>query len=102
MTAKRISNSTVRALRVLKALRGHSLDGISNGELAKTLNEPASAITRAMAALIEEGLAIKLDNGRFAPSVSLLQIAVAHSQEMERATGRIAELGQRVAAGSRN
>ncbi len=96
----RTSSSSGRTLRVMKALRGHSLDGVSNGDLAKALGESPSAINRAMGTLIEEGLATKLDNGRFALSVAMLQIAQAHATEMSRATSRIAELTQRVAAGS--
>ena len=43
--------------------------------LAKGLNESPANINRALNTLISEGLAVKLDNGRFAPSVGLLQIA---------------------------
>lgn len=94
-------NSVARALRIMKALKGHSLDGISNGELAKALDEPPSAITRSLQTMIEEGIAIKLENGRFALSVATLQIAQAHANELARANQRIAELDQRVSAGSR-
>jgi DNA-binding IclR family transcriptional regulator len=96
------ANSAARVLRVMKALKGHSLDGISNGELAKALNESPSAITRALQIMIEENMAIKLDNGRFALSVAALQIAQAHTNELARANQRIAELSQRVSAGSRS
>ncbi|EPU4776462.1 IclR family transcriptional regulator, partial [Escherichia coli] len=51
--------------------------------------------------LIEEGLAMKLENGRFAPGIQLLQIAMAHSHEMARAQDRINEINQRVISGSR-
>lgn len=95
-----MSSSTQRALRVLKALRGHTINGISNSQLAATLQESPTNITRALQDLITEGFVIKLDNGLFALSVSCLQIAVAHSEEMERAISRINELKQRVAASS--
>lgn len=96
----RISESGARCLRVMKALRGHSLTGLSNSDLARGLNIPASAVTRCMATLIAEGFATKLDTGRFALSVSALQIAQAHAEEMSRASARVNELSQRVAAGS--
>ena len=67
-----------------KALRGHALNGISNGELATALHESPANINRALNTLIEEGLALKLENGRFAPGIQLLQIAMAHSNEMAR------------------
>lgn len=100
MTTPRTSDSGARILRVLKALKGYSLTGISNGELAKGLGESPSAINRAVNTLISEGLAVKLDNGRFAPSVALLQIAQAHANEMSAAQHRINEINQRVLAGA--
>lgn len=100
MTTPRTSDSGARILRVLKALKGYSLTGISNGELAKGLGESPSAINRAVNTLIAEGLAVKLDNGRFAPSVALLQIAQAHANEMNTAQHRINEINQRVLAGA--
>ncbi|CBG87713.1 helix-turn-helix domain-containing protein [Citrobacter rodentium] len=101
MSKPNTSSSGARILRVLKALRGHALNGVSNGELASALGESPANINRALNTLIEEGLAMKLDNGRFAPGVQLLQIAMAHSNEMARAQDRINEINQRVMAGSR-
>lgn len=101
MQKKNTSNSGSRILRVLKALRGHSLNGISNSELASALGESPVNINRALSTLIEEGLALKLDTGRYAPGIQLLQIAMAHSTEMARGQDRINEINQRVMAGSR-
>ena len=100
MTTPRTSDTGARILRVLKALKGHSLDGLSNGDLAKGLGESAPNINRALNTLIAEGLAVKLDNGRFAPSIALLQIAQAHANEMVAAQHRINEINQRVLAGA--
>lgn len=66
MSKANVSSSGSRILRVLKALRGHALNGVSNGELASDLGESPANINRALNTLIEEGLALKLDNGRFA------------------------------------
>jgi DNA-binding IclR family transcriptional regulator len=93
-------SSAARVLRVLKALKGHTVTGLSNTELAHLANDSPSNITRAVQALIEEGLAVKLDNGRFAHSVAMLQIAQAHAEHVARLTGRIQEVNQRIAAGS--
>lgn len=95
-----MSNSAIRALRVLRALRGHSLNGLSNTQLANHLNETPTNITRALQDLVTEGFVIKLDNGLFALSVSCVQMAVAHAEEMERAISRFNELKQRVAVAS--
>lgn len=96
----RTSDSGGRVLRVLKALKGHSLTGLSNGELAKGLGESPATINRCLNTLIEEGLATKLDTGRFAPGIALLQVAQAHANEMANAQNRINEINQRVLAGA--
>ncbi|MFL1515269.1 IclR family transcriptional regulator [Pseudomonas prosekii] len=89
-----------RVLRVFKALKGHTVTGLSNTELAYLTQDSPSNITRAMRTLIDEGLALKLDNGRFAHSVGVLQIAQAHAEHMVRLTERMQEINQRIAAGS--
>ncbi|WP_027670064.1 helix-turn-helix domain-containing protein [Rheinheimera baltica] len=96
----RISGSGQKVLRVFKALKGHSLTGLSNGDLAKALNESPATVNRCLNTLVAEGMAMQLDSGRYALSVAALQIAQAHATEISRATNRINELNQRVAAGS--
>jgi len=98
----RTVSAAARVLRVLKALKGHTVTGLSNNDLAQLTQDSPSNITRAMQTLIEEGLAVKLDNGRFAHSVGVLQIAQAHAEHMARLTNRIQEINQRIAAGSMN
>lgn len=95
-------SAAARVLRVLKALKGHTVTGLSNTELAQLTKDSPSNITRAMQTLIEEGLAVKLDNGRFAHSMAMLQIAQAHAEHMARLTQRMQEINQRIAAGSMN
>ncbi|WP_207848914.1 MULTISPECIES: helix-turn-helix domain-containing protein [unclassified Pseudomonas] len=96
----RTVSSAGRVLRVLKALKGHTVTGLSNAELAQLVGDSPSNVTRAVQVLIEEGLAVKLDNGRFAHSIAMLQIAQSHAEHMARVTGRLHEITQRVAAGS--
>lgn len=101
MTEKRTSQQSARrALRVLKALRGHTHTGLANVELAQALDESAVNICRALEALEAEGLATKLANGRWAHSVALLQIAQAHAEHTARLTARISETNARIAAGA--
>jgi DNA-binding IclR family transcriptional regulator len=97
----RISNSGLKCLKVLFALKGRSLNGVSNGDLAKGLNESPATINRCLNTLITSGAAIKLDSGRYALSVAMLQVAQCHAEEMSTTTNRINELNQRIAAGSR-
>ena len=89
-----------RAARILKALKGVSLTGISNIDLAKNLNESPANITRAAQALIDEGMIIKLDNGRYALSIQMLQIATSHSLEISNMTNKLSEMSQRIITGA--
>ncbi|EAT8050051.1 helix-turn-helix domain-containing protein [Salmonella enterica] len=100
--SKNTSTPLQRGLRILKALKGKSLHGLSNRELAKALGESEVNISRAMETLTEEGLVQRLDTGRYAPGMQLLYIAQAFSNEMAAGQARIAELNQRVLAGSNN
>jgi DNA-binding IclR family transcriptional regulator len=94
----RTSDAGARVLRVLKALRGHTLNGLSNGELAKALADSPANINRCLNTLIEAGWATKLDSGRFAPSIAFLQYATATADELSRASARITEIQGRIGA----
>lgn len=98
----RTASGATRVLGVLKALKGHTITGLSNTDLAQLTQDSPSNITRAVQTLIEQGLAVKLDNGRFAHSVAMLQIAQAHAEHIARLNQRIQEVNQRIAAGSMN
>ena len=87
-------------MKVLKALKGHSFTGISNKELAEQLDVSPAHISRDLDDLITEGLVTKLDNGRFAHSVQMLQIAQAYSNQVARLQAQINETNQRIAAGA--
>lgn len=94
------STAGTRTLRVLAALKGHTITGVSNVELANQLGESAPNITRALHTLIEEGFVTQLDNGRFAHSIKVLQIAQAHFDHVERIQNRIHDINQRIVAGA--
>jgi len=98
MTTKRTNDSALRVLRVLKALRGHTLTGLSNAEMAKALGESPANITRYMDTLIEAGFATRLETGRFAPSIGFLQYAMATAEELNRGAARINEIQARISA----
>lgn len=91
-----------RLLKVLKALKGQAVTGISNKDIADVLGLSPVDVSRDLEDLIEEGLAIKLDNGRFAHSVQMIQIAQAYATQISRIQGQITEMNQRIAAGSIN
>ncbi|CAD5107211.1 helix-turn-helix domain-containing protein [Zestomonas carbonaria] len=100
MSTPRTSDSALRTLRVLKALRGHTLNGLANVELAKALDESPANINRCLNTLIEAGFATKLETGRFAPSIGFLQYAMATMDELNRASARINEIQARISANS--
>ncbi len=85
-----------KGLRVLKALRGHTLTGISNQQLTQATGLSASAVTRAMQALIDEGLAEKREDGRFSLSVAMLRMANMHQTEMAQMRDRLDEIDRRI------
>ena len=91
-----------RLLKVLKALKGQAVTGISNKDIADVLGLSPVDVSRDLEDLIEEGLAIKLDNGRFAHSVQMIQIAQAYATQISRIQAQITEMNQRIAAGSIN
>lgn len=101
MHKSQISTSGTRILKVLKVLKGYTLTGLSNGDIAKMINESPVNVTRSLQTLIEEGLVIKLDNGLFAHSVQMLQIAQAHAIHITKMQDQITEINQRITAGSR-
>ena len=96
MNKPRTNDSARRALRVLKALRGHTLAGLSNTELAKALGESPANLTRDLHTLNEAGIATRHETGRFAPSIAFLQYAMATAEELQRAQARITEIQARI------
>lgn len=93
-------SSARRALRVLKALKGHTITGLANKDIAEGLHESPVNVSRALTDLEAEGLATKLDNGRWAHSVAMLQIATAHTSHMANLQDRMTEINRRVAVGA--
>lgn len=93
-------SSARRCLKILKLLKGKTLDGLSNTDIAKALGESAPNVCRALAVLEDEGLVHKLESGKWAHSVGMLQIAVAHARCMDEMERKLREISQRVAAGS--
>lgn len=69
--------------------------------LQNMINESPVNVTRSLQTLIEEGLVIKLDNGLFAHSVQMLQIAQAHAIHISKMQDQITEINQRITAGAR-
>ncbi|MDO9758731.1 MarR family transcriptional regulator [Glaesserella parasuis] len=93
-------NTTQRALRILKALKGRSLTGLTNKELAEAINDTPVNVSRALTLLEDEGFVQRLDTGAYALSVQCLQIAVTYHRELQKQREHIDLIDQRVQAGS--
>lgn len=94
------SNTTTRALKILDALKGRSLSGLTNKELSAAIGDTPVNVSRATAILEASGFVQRLETGRYALSYKLLQIAVAHAGEMQKASDRINEIQTRIYAGA--
>ncbi|WP_285908084.1 IclR family transcriptional regulator [Pseudodesulfovibrio pelocollis] len=95
-----MSKSQRRVLRIQKVLKGRSLTGLSNGEIARALDESPANICRALAVMQDEGAVTRLETGRWALGIAILQLAQAHANEMADTQGRLLEINRRVAAGA--
>lgn len=93
-------NSVRRALKLLKALRGRTVDGVSVTELAQATGESVPNVSRMLAFMAGEGFVTKLETGHYAHSIQLLQMAQAHAEHMARLQDRLAEINRRVLAGA--
>ncbi|EPL0707008.1 MarR family transcriptional regulator [Acinetobacter baumannii] len=91
------NKSAGKVLKVLFALRGHYVMGISNKQLSESLNETPVFITRALQTLEADGWAEKRDNGNYAPSMKAIRFASACKEEYDRLKARIDEYEKRLA-----
>lgn len=91
--------TAIHVLRVLKALKGHTITGISNKQLSTYLCIDSSLVSIALNTLESEGLAVQLENGRYAHSIEVLQIAQAHAEHVARMQDRINDINTRIQAG---
>lgn len=94
------SSAADRCLQILWAMRGHAINGVSNGELAHALKLNPATVTRMLATLEARGFVRKLDTGRYAPSTAFLQYAMATADELDRASARIQEIRARITTGT--
>ncbi|AVN30067.1 MarR family transcriptional regulator [Acinetobacter baumannii] len=90
------NKSAGKVLKVLFALRGHYVFGLSNKQLSESLNESPTFITRALQTLEADGWAEKRDNGNYAPSMKAVKFATACKEEYDRVQARIDEYNQRL------
>lgn len=96
-----INKSALVVLKVFEAMKGKSLKGCSNGELALAVNDSPANVTRALNTLIQAGFVEKWDDGLFRYSSLMLEIAHAHDIEVKESVDRSIDRRNRVIAGAR-
>ncbi|WP_340569900.1 helix-turn-helix domain-containing protein [Stenotrophomonas sp. G106K1] len=86
-----------RALRLIFALQGHTLDGLRLKQLADSIKATPSTVLRDLEVLADEGIVERIagrdEYWRLSPR--LIQLARAHEQEMARVRQRLEETEQR-------
>lgn len=101
MSEKESNQAVRRTCRILKALAGHAISGVSNKELAAEIDASEPTTLRLLQTLAEEGMVVQYEkNLRWALSIQMQQIAQATENELTRAMARTRELQQRIHAGA--
>ena len=100
MSASGAQQPVRRALRLLFLLQGQSFDGLRLKQLADALGASAPTVLRDLQVLAEEGIAERVpgrdEYWRLTPRI--VQIAVAHQDEVHRLQQRVGEFNQRYTA----
>lgn len=94
-------NLVARTLSILNVLKGKTLSGLSNTEIAAATKIPAPTVNRILAVMVEQNFAMQLDNGRYALSVRMLGIAQSHADELDRGQSNLDQLKHRVHSAAR-
>lgn len=86
-----------RMISVILTLAGNELLGLAPVEIQRAVGIPnASTLTRDLDVLKDLGIAEQIpETGRWRLGPRLVQIAVAHAHQMERAEKRLTEIRQR-------
>lgn len=91
-----LSDGHQRLLRLIRTLAGNEVHGLAPGEIAKAQDCSPSVVTRDLANLREAGFAEQIvETGRWRLGPALVQVALAHAREIEKAERKLAETKQR-------
>lgn len=97
MSKPETNPGTRRAFAIVFALAGRSFDGVTLGALAEAVNQSAPTTLRDLNVLQDEGVVERLPNRdtHWRLSPRLVQIAIAHNQELLRLQHQVDEFKQR-------
>lgn len=91
--------AVVRAMRIMKLLRGRNCVGVTLTQLAKELKENPSTVLNTLRAMQAEEMVMQYDEtGHWAMSIACMQIHAANDAELSRMATRTAERRQRLSA----
>jgi DNA-binding IclR family transcriptional regulator len=83
-------------IAIIRVLAGHTFSGLSNGEIAKAIEDTPQNVTRYLANLSKLGVVQETKvpkQWRLGPM--MVQIALAHSANMQRVENELQEIKQR-------
>lgn len=84
--------SAEKVLIILKAMRGHTLTGISLSQLVEKLGEKPSQVYRGLQTLMKQGFVQQDQHDLYYLSTAFVAIAKAHDKELEIVQARIDEV----------
>lgn len=91
--------AVVRAMKIMKIMKGHTDRGLSLTQIAKALSENASTVLNTLRAMAGEQMVIQYDDSQhWALSIACMQIHAATDAELTRLATRTHEKRQRIAA----
>lgn len=91
-----ISKSGVMVIRTMKALNGYTLSGLSITELSKAINASPANVTRYLNTLVSEDMSRKLENGRYALGIGMIQIAQTTASDLLKNRDEIDDILRRI------
>lgn len=95
-TTTYLNDGQQRLLALIRVLAGNEVHGLAPGEIAKAQSCSPSLVTRDLANLKEAGFAEQIvETGRWRLGPALVQVALAHTREIEKAERKLAETRQR-------
>lgn len=91
-----INDSQQRVLQIPFLLAGNELYGLSNAEIAKSMDKPHGMILRDLRNLKEAGVAEQIDEtGNWRLTPHLVKVSFKLGQSLSRAKGKIEEMENR-------
>lgn len=86
-----------RAVKLIFILQGNTIDGLRLKQIAERMDESACTTHRDLSIMAEEGVVERIPgaNEYWRLTPKLVQVAIAHYEEIQRAESRLAEINQR-------